>query len=176
MGLVPYCSCVGGNGALAQELIMLILREGCLPKPFGLVHGLVFGVDDRLLYIVHLQPTCPSVLGTDHALTVDRQTGSVLCENTTPHQPSTCTTSACLNMRYQMTACSRHICTIAQCLWTRRPSDCGLGAVLVLTIARCTRDLTQVVVGLSPRADVTCVEMGMHDLSREHCKLQVINL
>ena len=70
---MPYCSCVGGNGTLAQELIVLILREGCLPEPLGLVHGLVFGVNDRLLYIVHLQLTCPDVPGTGHALIVGMQ-------------------------------------------------------------------------------------------------------
>ena len=150
---------------MAQELIMLILREGCLPEPFGPVHSLVFGVDDRLLYIVHLQPTCSSVFWTGHALILDRPTSSDLCMITTPHQPSTCTRSACFNMRYQMTACSRHIGTVVQCLWTCKPNKCGLDAVLVLTVARYTRDLTQLVVGLSPRADVTRVEMEMRDLS-----------
>ena len=176
MGFVPYCSCVEGNGALAQELIMLILREGCLPEPLGLVHGSIFGINHRLLYIVHLQPTRPKVLGIDHASTVDRQISSVLCVSTTPHQPSTCTKSPCLNMQYQLNACIRHIRTIAQCLWTRRLCDCGLCAVLVLTIARCTKGLTQVVVVLTPRADDTCVVVEMHHLSREHYKLQVKSL
>ena len=54
LGFLPYSSCVGGNGALTESLVILVLWEGCLPEPPGLVFGFVLGVNDRLLNTVYL--------------------------------------------------------------------------------------------------------------------------